>query len=295
MFRSPRWTRIVCAFGAATIWFGIQVGDPGHSRGDVQIIGEPPSPQAGGEATAKPDRHEQRPLLTPASPSPSLDSPVTGGMATPPPQSISPDEKAPESLPPPSTTKNVDGQIKKSGNWNIADQLNSAIQLHHIKMSNQAGLSVQIVSGSAVSIGDLLSFQVSTKKPGYLILVDVDAGGKLTQIYPNAISLVEQGAEESTNHLEPDKLLQDQNRDSPQTAFELVASPPAGTAMVVAMLSDRPVQLVDLPDIPASLLGSAGAVDYLTKRVNELRITRNGGKELDTTHWSFAVKFYSIR
>jgi Domain of unknown function (DUF4384) len=295
MLRSPRWTRIVCAFGAAIIWFGIQVGDPEHSRGDVQIIGEPPSPQAGGEATAKPDRHEQRPLLTPASPSPSLDSPVTGGMATPPPQSISPDEKAPESLPPPSTPKNADSQIKKSGNWNIADQLNSAIQLHHIKMSNQAGLSVQIVSGSAVSMGDLLSLQVSTKKPGYLILVDVDADGKLTQIYPSAISLVEQGAEESTNHLEPDKSLQDQNRDSPQTAFELVASPPAGTAMVVAMLSDRPVQLVDLPDIPASLLGSAGAVDYLTKRVNELRITRNAGKELDTAHWSFAVKFYSIR
>src|ERR1700691_3382773 len=94
MLCCPRWTRIVCAFGAATIWFGIQVGDAGHSRGEVQIIGEPPSPQAGGEATAKPEQHEQHPLLTPASPSPAVDSPSTGGTATAATPSISPDEKA---------------------------------------------------------------------------------------------------------------------------------------------------------------------------------------------------------
>jgi hypothetical protein len=216
-------------------------------------------------------------------------------MATPPPETIAPNAKAAEPPRPRSTPEKAESQNKQSKNGNIADQLNSAIQSHRIKMPNQAGLSVLVVSGSAVGIGDLLSFQVSSKKPGYLILVAIDAGGKLTQIYPSAISLVEQGAEESTNYLEPDKSPQNPNRDSPQTAFELPASPPAGIAMVVAMLSDRPVQLVDLPDIPAALLGGAGAVDFLTKRVNELRIAKSGGKDLETAQWSFDVKFYSIR
>ena len=35
--------------------------------------------------------------------------------------------------------------------------------------------------------------------------------------------------------------------------------------MVVALLSDRPVQLVDLPDLPGSVAGSASAVDYLSQ------------------------------
>lgn len=265
--------------------FGLPPGTAGPARGEVQIIGERPSGQ--------PVQNEERPLLTPASPSPSLDSPVTGGMAVPLPQAVSPDEKVPASPLPPSTPESVGGQIWNSGNGNIADQLNSAVQSHKIKILNPAGLSVQIISGSMVGIGDLISFQISSRKAGYLILVDVDAGGKLTQIYPSAISLVEQGIDKNINRLEPDNAPHSPDRDNVQTALELLVSAPPGIAMVVAMLSDRSVQLVDLPDIPASLLGSAEAVDYLTKQVNELRI--NGEKKLEVAHWSFDVKFYSIR
>ena len=294
MVACPRLTSSVCALGAVAAGFGLVVGGHGTARAEVQIIGEPPSPHTSGGTPASPQLEppEQHPLLTPASPSPSLDSPNTGETATPRPQSVPPDEQAPGSSPAPSTPKHAHNQIENLGKANVADHLNAEIQSRQIKVPNQAGLSVQIVSGSAVSIGELFSFQVSTKKPGYLILVDVDASGKLTQIYPSAVSLVEQGADENTNHLEPDNTAK---LDNPQTAFELVASPPAGIAMVVAMLSDRPVQLVDLPDIPISLLGSAKAVDYLTKLANELRIAKNDTKDLEIAHWSFDVKFYSIR
>jgi len=65
---------------------------------------------------------------------------------------------------------------------------------------------------------------------------------------------------------------------------------------VVAILSDRPVQRVDLPDVPGSLAGSATAVDYLTKLANELRIPdANGNGRLEDPHWSFDAKFYAIR
>jgi hypothetical protein len=288
-------TRIGRALIVVTVGLAFSVGDAGYSRGDVQIIGEPLSPPAGDKVPPKPEPQEQHPLLTPASPSPSLDSPLTGGSDTPPLQSVSPGEETPAGASPSQTSEPADSRIKDSGNGNIADKLNSEAQSNQIKIPNSAGVSLQILSAAVVGAGDPLSFQVSSKKSGYLILIDVDAAGKLTQIYPSAISIVEQGAEESSNRLEPGKVLQVPDFNGPQTTFELVASAPTGVAMVIAMLSDRPVQLVDLPDVPTSLLRSAGMVDYLTKLASELRVTKSGGKDLDTAHWSFDVKFYSIR
>jgi hypothetical protein len=66
--------------------------------------------------------------------------------------------------------------------------------------------------------------------------------------------------------------------------------------MVIAILSDRPVQMVDLPDVPISMLGSASAIDYLTKMASGLRIPGpDGSGRLDEPHWSFDAKFYAIR
>jgi hypothetical protein len=66
--------------------------------------------------------------------------------------------------------------------------------------------------------------------------------------------------------------------------------------MVIALLSDRPVQLVDLPDVPNSLVGRISAIEYLSKYANALRIPNEGGKDrFEEAHWSFDVKFYAIR
>ena len=79
------------------------------------------------------------------------------------------------------------------------------------------------------------------------------------------------------------------------TGFEFVASPPFGTAMVVAILSDLPVQAIDLPDIPATMTGRTDALNYLTKLAGDLRIPGEGGGRLREARWSFDAKFYAIR
>jgi hypothetical protein len=295
----PQGTRIGRFLIVVTLGLSFSVGDAEYSRGDVQVLGEPFSspasnPPAIEKPPTKPEQQEQHPLLTPALPSPSLDSPLTGKSDNPPLPSVSPGEEAPAGASP-ENSENTDNRINDPGNAKMVDQLNSEVQSNRIKIPNSAGLSLQILSASVVSPGDPLSFRISSKKPGYLILIDVDAAGKLVQIYPSAISIVEQGAEESANRLEPSKVLQVPDPNSPQTAVEVVASAPSGVALVIAMLSERPVQLVDLPDVPTSLVGGAGMVDYLTKLASELRIAKNGGKDLDPTHWSFDAKFYSIR
>jgi Domain of unknown function (DUF4384) len=165
-----------------------------------------------------------------------------------------------------------------------------------VKLANPADLAVEITPGPEIAPGAKVSFRITTKKPGYLILVDVDPSGKLEQIYPNPMSLVANPNRESVNLIRPGIPLQLPSADDSKSRFEFIASPPFGTAMVVALLSDRPVQMIDLPDVPASLLGSTAGAELLSKVANELRIPdpKRGGAFLEP-RWSFDAKFYAIK
>src|SRR5262245_45592841 len=69
------------------------------------------------------------------------------------------------------------------------------------KAANAAGLSLEISPDVDIPIGTKVSFRVSTKKEGYLVLVDVDPSGKLTQIYPNPMSLMTAGTSRPNSNL----------------------------------------------------------------------------------------------
>ncbi len=218
------------------------------------------------------------PALTPALSAPTLQSPSRPGL----------NALAPAALP--ATDSLAD--LPKHPSREDVEALSSGLRI-----PNAAGVSMQILPGPDIEVGSQVSFQISSKKPGYLILVDVDATGKLVQIYPNPMSLLAPGGvRDNVNLLRPGKSFRVPDRENVYAGFEFVASPPSGTAMVVAILSDRPVQRVDLPDIPLSLAGQASAVDYLTKLANELRIPdASGNGRLAEPHWSFDAKFYTIR
>ena len=299
--------------------------DESNSRG-VRIIGAPtppPPPGSPSQVLKAPDVGSGNPaLLTPAAPSQSGAAPSLARPAVPAatPQASTGDTKPgaalltpaleppPQTLPAPTTPADVSSPSPPASN-NFAN-VPSNVGVHPtqqdvetlssgMKVPNAAGLSMQILPGPDITAGSQVSFQVSSKKAGYLILVDVDATGKLVQIYPNPMSLMgPNGIRENSNFIQAGKTLRIPDRGSAYSGFEFVASPPIGTAMVVALLSDRPVQLVDLPDLPGSVAGSTSAADYLTKLANELRIP-SGGKgatdQLVEAHWSFDVKFYAIR
>jgi hypothetical protein len=218
------------------------------------------------------------PALIPPSPAPSLQP-----LSQPPPNNMAP------STPPAS---NNFANMPKHPTQGDVEAISSGL-----KIPNPAGVIMQILPGPDIVVGSQVSFQISSKKAGYLILVDVDATGRLVQIYPNPMSLMAPGGvRENLNFLRPGKPFRIPDRDNLYSGFEFIASPPPGTAMVVAILSDRPVQRVDLPDVPVSLAGSASAVDYLTKLASELRIPgANGNGRLEEAHWSFDAKFYVIR
>ncbi|MBX5201611.1 trypsin-like serine protease [Rhizobium sp. NZLR1] len=164
-----------------------------------------------------------------------------------------------------------------------------------LKSDNEAGVAVDVLPGTSVGIGDKVAMRVSTKKSGYLILVDIDASGKLTQLYPNKRSMgLKPSAKSGDNRLDPARPVVVPDARNPYTGFEYVVEGPSGVGMVVAILSDKPIEVLDLPDVPTPLVGQRAAFNYVYDLARSLRIVgddETGGQG----KWSFDSKFYRIR
>ena len=164
-----------------------------------------------------------------------------------------------------------------------------------LRTDNAAGVAIQIVQGNQLRVGSKITFRVETKKAGYLVLVDIDPTGKLTQIYPNRSSLLALGGREGANLVKPGRTIMIPDSSNPYAGFELIASPPNGVAMVIAILSDRPVNLLDLPDVPTQFAGQQAALDYVSDIARSLRITRADETQMIEPKWSFDAKLYVVQ
>lgn len=170
------------------------------------------------------------------------------------------------------------------------------IQARVATLANAAGVSIDILPTPRIEVGQKLEVKVSTRKPGYLILVDVDATGKVTQIYPNLHSMqIPQGASVTSNLLQPGQPVSVPDPRNPFAHFEFVAEPPSGRGMIVALLSTKPVQVVDLPDVPQDRLDTEAAAEFLQQAASELKIAlQDRTPALADPQWSFAAAGYSI-
>ena len=170
---------------------------------------------------------------------------------------------------------------------------NVDIRRSTIKVPNPAGVELAILPDVELDPGTRVSLRIGTKQQGYLIVIDVDPTGKLTQIYPNRHSLQVRESRETLNLIKPGQPVTIPNRDNPFAGFEFVTSPPSGVAMLVAILSDRPVHLVDLPDIAPPQSGQA-AFDQLVEVARRLRIAPGDGALVEAK-WSFDAKLYLVK
>jgi hypothetical protein len=164
----------------------------------------------------------------------------------------------------------------------------------NIKVDNPAGVSVDLIPELEVPAGSKIEFRIATKKAGYLILLDVDASGRLTQIFPDPTAAT-RGSRDAINLIKPGRPLTIPQRGGPHAGFEFVADPPAGVAMVVALLSDKPVQVVDLPDTPPPAFAPADTLTYVRDQAKTLKIANPDGGPLVQPNWSIGGKFYLIK
>lgn len=162
-------------------------------------------------------------------------------------------------------------------------------------IQNNEGVRIDVLPGEKLPVGTKASFQISAKQAGYLIVAVVNAAGKVTQIYPNANYVLTAGAGAFSNRMKPGQVLTIPEPGNPYTGFVFVVSPPAGVAFSVAILSDQPVQFLDLPDVPASMTGRVDALNYLADATRALQLAPvAAGARLVKPKWSFGAKFYRV-
>ncbi len=169
-----------------------------------------------------------------------------------------------------------------------------ATPLVSLRTENPAGMRIDILPNANLRVGMKIAFKVSTRQTGYLVLVDIDADGKLTQIYPNVMSLSRSSSNMTeANLIKPETPIIIPNPKNPLARFVFTADPPTGNGAIVAILSDKPVQIIDLPE-PSSL-GAQASIDALYQSVLSLKIASSdgSGKFIRGT-WSFGAAPYVI-
>lgn len=170
----------------------------------------------------------------------------------------------------------------------------AAIQ-NTLKTDNPLGVAVDILPGAALKVGEKIAMRASSKKPGYLILIDVDAAGKLTQLYPNRRSMgLKATVKTADNRLDPARPVIVPDPNNPYVGFEYNVEGPAGVGMVVAVLSEKPIEVLDLPDVPTPLAGQRAAMNYVYDLARSLRIVGDDGATAQAG-WSFDAKFYRVQ
>jgi uncharacterized protein DUF4384 len=159
---------------------------------------------------------------------------------------------------------------------------------------NAASVSLQMFSDQTAGVGAKVSFRVTAKKPGYLLLVDIDANGRMSQIFPSP-ELIAKSQEAAANFVRAGEEIQVPNAVARKRGFEYVVTPPLGSTAVVAILSDRRVQILDLPDTTKNTRSAAETMSLLTDWTSQLRIPDPETGKLEQSNWSFDIKRYRIQ
>jgi hypothetical protein len=158
---------------------------------------------------------------------------------------------------------------------------------------NTAGLAIEMSPDQTAGIGTKVSFRVTSKKPGYLLLIDIDAAGRMSQIFPSP-ELIAQSEEAAMNFIKPGEEMLLPNSVAKKRGFEFVTTPPAGAATIVAILSDRRVQILDLPDTSEKTRSETETLNFLTEWTRQLRVPDPATGKLQQSNWSFDIKRYRV-
>ena len=152
---------------------------------------------------------------------------------------------------------------------------------------NDFELAISVEPANALSIGDRARFAVSSKQAGYLVLLDVNASGEMTQLFPNQFS-EKSGKSNAISAGRPISI------PDPYYGFEFIASEPAGDGLLIAVVTADQVGLDDLVGQHMDLAPINRPEDYLATLAQRLRRAWQDDDRLRRTNWSMAHQSYSI-
>jgi hypothetical protein len=164
-------------------------------------------------------------------------------------------------------------------------------------LENPAGVTIAFKEGDDLSVGQRVSYVVTTERPGYLTVLDATPDGKLTQIYPNAMSLRSPGSPTLASALiHPGKPVLIPDYRNVYRGFDVQISEPRGQGVIVAVLSDKPLTSFDTPQAPKTFASPEEGVKVVHRLRDELaRSLSLQPKSSTAPPWSVAYHGYTIR
>jgi secreted trypsin-like serine protease len=195
------------------------------------------------------------------------------------------------STPPPPTAvaENV-SNVSTADNASDASDADPALE-------NPAGVTIAFKEGDDISVGQRVAYVVTAERPGYLTVLDATPDGKLTQIYPNAMSLRSPGSPTLASALiRPGKPVAIPDYRNPYRGFDVQITEPRGKGVMVAVLSDKPLTSFDTPQAPKTFASPKEGVDVIHRLRDELaRSLSLQPKSSTAAPWSVTYHAYNIR
>jgi secreted trypsin-like serine protease len=164
-------------------------------------------------------------------------------------------------------------------------------------LENPAGVTIAFKEGDDLSVGQRVAYVVTTEQPGYLTVLDATPDGKLTQIYPNAMSLRSPGSPTLASTLiHPGKPVVIPDYRNVYRGFDVRISEPRGKGVMVAVLSDKPLTTFDTPQAPKTFGSPEEGVKTIHRLRDELaRSLSLQPKNSTAPPWSVAYHGYTIQ
>lgn len=167
---------------------------------------------------------------------------------------------------------------------------------------NSAGVTIKFDKGDHVPVGELVSYRVTTRRAGYLVILDATPDGKLTQVFPNARSLAAPGGDKLANaRVSPERPLLVPNYANAYRGFDVRVTGQRGKGAMVAILSDEPLTSLELPEAPkafASITEALAAIAQLRKELLTRNLTiegvASGSRAQTKPNWSFDMHEYTV-
>ena len=151
-------------------------------------------------------------------------------------------------------------------------------------IDNSAEVRLEPVDGGEAARSGLPTVRITTRKPGWLVLVQISPDGRFTQVWPEVDDLKRAGkAGREVNLVKPDRPITATLR---RAAAGGVA---AGESLLVAIVADRAVQVLDLPEQPTSGSDVAAGLVFLDGHVKSLMVPDAAGGGFREAQWSFAT------
>jgi secreted trypsin-like serine protease len=149
--------------------------------------------------------------------------------------------------------------------------------------------ALRIKEGTEIKLGSTLTIQVSSKVAGKLILIDIDARGRVTQLYPNRFSPGRDIGADQTLVIE-----------GSEAGFVFRAQEPVGIGRLIAIVgpeSFNPYGLIGEGERNKAMVAEAAPVTYLSQLVQLIGRARNSGMSQTegAPKWAMATLKYAIK